>query len=60
MQTLVDVFAVIGVLVGVQLQLNLGGMEIITRAEPRFGQRPNNRNQAWPLGPPDRDFQCYE
>ena len=35
--TLVDVFAVIGVIVGVQLQLNLGGMEIITRAEPRFG-----------------------
>eukprot|EP00986_Skeletonema_menzelii_P012534 scaffold6943_cov157-Skeletonema_menzelii.AAC.11 len=35
--TLVDVFAVIGVIVGVQLQLNLGGMEVITRAEPRFG-----------------------
>ncbi len=35
--TLVDVFAVIGVLVGVQLQLNLGGVEVITRAEPRFG-----------------------
>ena len=35
--TLVDVFAVIGVIVGVQLQLDLGGMEVITRAEPRFG-----------------------
>ena len=35
--TLVDVFAVIGVLVGVQLQLNLGGIEVVTRAEPRFG-----------------------
>lgn len=35
--TLVDVFAVIGVLVGVQLQLNVGGTEAITRAEPRFG-----------------------
>eukprot|EP00984_Skeletonema_dohrnii_P020087 scaffold9706_cov79-Skeletonema_dohrnii-CCMP3373.AAC.7 len=35
--TLVDVFAVIGVIVGVQLQLNLGGLEVITRAEPRFG-----------------------
>jgi len=35
--TLVDVFAVIGVLVGVQLQLNLGGVKVITRAEPRFG-----------------------
>mmetsp|Transcript_20880 Transcript_20880/g.29909 ORF Transcript_20880/g.29909 Transcript_20880/m.29909 type:complete len:621 (+) Transcript_20880:388-2250(+) len=35
--TLVDVFAVIGVIVGVQLQLNLGGVEVITRAEPRFG-----------------------
>jgi hypothetical protein len=35
--TLVDVFAVIGVIVGVQLQLNLGGMKVITRAEPRFG-----------------------
>jgi len=35
--TLVDVFAVIGVLVGVQLQLNVGGTEAVTRAEPRFG-----------------------
>ncbi|KAL7536854.1 hypothetical protein ACHAWF_005583, partial [Thalassiosira exigua] len=35
--TLVDVFAVIGILVGVQLQLNLGGLEVATRAEPRFG-----------------------
>ena len=35
--TLVDVFAVIGVLVGVQLQLNIGGTEAVTRAEPRFG-----------------------
>mmetsp|Transcript_12017 Transcript_12017/g.22331 ORF Transcript_12017/g.22331 Transcript_12017/m.22331 type:complete len:581 (+) Transcript_12017:147-1889(+) len=35
--TLVDVFAVIGVLVGVQLQLDVGGTEAITRAEPRFG-----------------------
>jgi hypothetical protein len=35
--TLVDVFAVIGVIVGVQLQLNLGrGLEVITRVEPRF------------------------
>lgn len=35
--TLVDVFAVVGVLVGVQLQLNVGGTEAVTRAEPRFG-----------------------
>ncbi|KAL7544644.1 hypothetical protein ACHAWF_008018 [Thalassiosira exigua] len=35
--TLVDVFSVIGVLVGVQLQLNVGGTEAVTRAEPRFG-----------------------
>ena len=35
--TLVDVFAVIGVLVGVQLQLNIGGTETVIRAEPRFG-----------------------
>jgi len=35
--TLVDVFAVIGVLVGVQLQLDVGGTEAVTRAEPRFG-----------------------
>mmetsp|Transcript_346 Transcript_346/g.745 ORF Transcript_346/g.745 Transcript_346/m.745 type:complete len:594 (+) Transcript_346:121-1902(+) len=35
--TLVDVFAVIGVLVGVQLQLNIGGTEAVIRAEPRFG-----------------------
>ena len=35
--TLVDVFAVIGILVGVQLQLNVGGTGAIIRAEPRFG-----------------------
>ena len=35
--TLVDVFAVVGILVGVQLQLNVGGTEAVTRAEPRFG-----------------------
>mmetsp|Transcript_35984 Transcript_35984/g.61382 ORF Transcript_35984/g.61382 Transcript_35984/m.61382 type:complete len:556 (-) Transcript_35984:93-1760(-) len=36
--TLVDVFAVIGVMVGVQLQLNIGGFaEAVIRAEPRFG-----------------------
>ena len=35
--TLVDVFAVIGVLVGVQLQLNVGGTDAVIRAEPRFG-----------------------
>ncbi|CAJ1952002.1 unnamed protein product [Cylindrotheca closterium] len=35
--TLVDVFAVVVVLVGVQLQLNVGGTEAIIRAEPRFG-----------------------
>lgn len=35
--TLVDVFAVISVLVGVQLQLNIGGTEAVIRAEPRFG-----------------------
>lgn len=35
--TLVDVFAVIGVLVGVQLQLNVGGTDALIRAEPRFG-----------------------
>ena len=35
--TLVDVFSVIGILVGVQLQLDVGGTEAVTRAEPRFG-----------------------
>lgn len=35
--TLVDVFAVIGVLVGVQLQLSVGGTDAVIRAEPRFG-----------------------
>jgi hypothetical protein len=35
--TLVDVFAVVGVLVGVQLQLNVGGTDAVIRAEPRFG-----------------------
>jgi hypothetical protein len=35
--TLVDVFAVIGVLGGVQLQLNVGGTDAVIRAEPRFG-----------------------
>ncbi|KAL3802371.1 hypothetical protein HJC23_007196 [Cyclotella cryptica] len=35
--TLVDVFAVIVVLVGVQLQLNVGGTQAVIRAEPRFG-----------------------
>ena len=35
--TLVDVFDVMTVLVGVQLQLNVGGTEAVTRAEPRFG-----------------------
>ena len=36
--TLVDVFAVVVVLVGIQLQLRIGGVvEVMTRAEPRFG-----------------------
>ena len=35
--TLVDVFAVSGVLVGVQLQLNVGGTDAVISAEPRFG-----------------------
>lgn len=35
--TLVDVFAVIGLIVGLQLQLKIAGLETITRAEPRFG-----------------------
>jgi len=35
--SLVDVFAVIGVLVGVQLELNIFGIKAITRAEPRAG-----------------------
>ncbi len=35
--TLVDVFAVIGLLVGLQLQLKIVGLETVTRAEPRFG-----------------------
>ena len=35
--TLVDVFAVIGTLVGVQLQLDIrGAVEVAVRAEPRF------------------------
>eukprot|EP00529_Nitzschia_sp_RCC80_P006024 CAMPEP_0113504538 /NCGR_PEP_ID=MMETSP0014_2-20120614/34768_1 /TAXON_ID=2857 /ORGANISM="Nitzschia sp." /LENGTH=995 /DNA_ID=CAMNT_0000399653 /DNA_START=443 /DNA_END=3430 /DNA_ORIENTATION=- /assembly_acc=CAM_ASM_000159 len=33
--TLVDVFAVVAVLVGVQLELNISGATVITRAEPR-------------------------
>jgi hypothetical protein len=33
--TLVDVFAVICVLVGVLLQLNVAGVDVVTRAEPR-------------------------
>eukprot|EP00985_Skeletonema_marinoi_P006241 scaffold2709_cov215-Skeletonema_marinoi.AAC.2 len=35
--TLVDVFAVITLLTGVQLQLNVGGTDAVIRAEPRFG-----------------------
>lgn len=35
--TLVDVFAVIGLIVGLQLQLKIAGLENIIRAEPRFG-----------------------
>jgi hypothetical protein len=35
--TLVDVYAVIVLLVGVQLQLNIGGTDAVIRAEPRFG-----------------------
>ena len=34
--TLVDVFAVIGILVGVQITLNIGSMSFVSRAEPRF------------------------
>ena len=33
--TLVDVFAVVAILVGVLLQLDVGGTEVATRAEPR-------------------------
>ena len=33
--TLVDVFAVVAILVGVQLELNVAGASVITRAEPR-------------------------
>jgi hypothetical protein len=33
--TLVDVFAVVAVLVGVQLELNIAGATVVTRAEPR-------------------------
>mmetsp|Transcript_7525 Transcript_7525/g.13201 ORF Transcript_7525/g.13201 Transcript_7525/m.13201 type:complete len:677 (-) Transcript_7525:1979-4009(-) len=33
--TLVDVFAIIAVLAGVLLELNVGGLEVATRAEPR-------------------------
>lgn len=33
--TLVDVFALVSVLVGVLLELNVGGTEVATRAEPR-------------------------
>jgi hypothetical protein len=33
--TLVDVFAVVAVLVGVQLELNIAGQTVVTRAEPR-------------------------
>ncbi len=35
--TLVDVFALIALFVGVQLQLDIGGTEAVTRAEPRLG-----------------------
>ena len=34
--TLVDVFAVIGILVGVQITLNIGSISFVSRAEPRF------------------------
>jgi hypothetical protein len=35
--TMVDFFAVTVVILGVQLQLNVGGTEAVIRAEPRFG-----------------------
>ena len=35
--TLVHIFAVVGLLVRVQLQLNVGGVDAITCVEPRFG-----------------------
>lgn len=35
--TLVDIFALIALFVGVQLQLDIGGTEAVTRAEPRLG-----------------------
>merc|ERR1712232_27801 len=35
--TLVDVFLVIGVLVGIQLRLKIGTVVVIMRGEPRFG-----------------------
>merc|ERR1719263_2168181 len=35
--TLVDVFLVIGVLVGIQLRLKIGTVDVIMRGEPRFG-----------------------
>lgn len=35
--TLVDVYAVMILAVGVQLQLDIAGIEIVIRAEPRFG-----------------------
>ena len=34
--TLVDVFAVIGILVGVQITLSIGSITFVSRAEPRF------------------------
>jgi hypothetical protein len=35
--TLIDIFALIALFVGVQLQLDIGGTEAVTRAEPRLG-----------------------
>ena len=34
--TLVDVFAVVGILVGVQITLSIGSITFVSRAEPRF------------------------
>ena len=34
--TLVDVFAVVGILVGVQITLSIGSISFVSRAEPRF------------------------
>jgi hypothetical protein len=49
------VFAVVGVLVGVQLQLNVGGTDAVIRAEPRFGIIVSSMLVVWSVSSLDLD-----